>query len=614
MTMQSKKVEQMDSEPIFRKSEWAGELIKEANLGGYSPSSLITEGKLKPDFSCIEGDFGIVIAYKKSTARQIRFNRSKISMTDVNTAGYAVNKACKCAEDILRSPNGSAIHEIFAIGMSGDKDDHLITPVLVRRDNIRDEEGNTEPRITMKILDNVKSLQDFSRDNIRDYRNKEYRRGFENDEGELRDLAARFGKEIQHCTPFTQNEALIAGSGMILAQMWRDAKGDKAKQDPKWLLQGGKEDGEKLVQWMKDALKLKKQEKFIYNFFNILTTSILHEPSGTLNGQTPAQHLMKFLDQRVSPFENRKEEALQIFFSAFKRYLEIRSYLASIPDFVTSLFYDVLAIKPTDQVLNTYCGTGELMSSIAKRMKEESKGETGEVYGIEDPMNLQMAAPAAATFKINGTEKCQILENKDKKAGIKANIGLLCPSYEAIRDNSFDNLRAIQTLLSQIEVRGKALCVVPQSALSTKNKEDVRLKEDILKQNTLEGVITLKRRIGIFPCIAVFTAGIPHPKDKECKFVNYSITAPYYRLMTGPGQNPSDEERETIINLWRNGKKGDPKEFIKAKVGPKDEWLHSFFYFNSEIPSDKDFEKTVGDYLSFEFSMIMQGREYLFDN
>ena len=40
--------------------------------------------------------------------------------------------------------------------------------------------------------------------------------------------------------------------------------------------------------------------------------------------------------------------------------------------------------------------------------------------------------------------------------------------------------------------------------------------------------------------------------------------------------------------------------------------MHSFYYFNDEVPTDEDFEKTVNDYLSFEFSMIMQGREYLF--
>ena len=44
-----------------------------------------------------------------------------------------------------------------------------------------------------------------------------------------------------------------------------------------------------------------------------------------------------------------------------------------------------------------------------------------------------------------------------------------------------------------------------------------------------------------------------------------------------------------------------------------DEWLHSFYYFNDEIPTEADFEKAIGDYLSFEFSMIMQGRKYLFE-
>ena len=43
-----------------------------------------------------------------------------------------------------------------------------------------------------------------------------------------------------------------------------------------------------------------------------------------------------------------------------------------------------------------------------------------------------------------------------------------------------------------------------------------------------------------------------------------------------------------------------------------DQWLHSFYYFNDEIPTEADFEKAIGDYLSFEFSMIMQNREYLF--
>ena len=51
---------------------------------------------------------------------------------------------------------------------------------------------------------------------------------------------------------------------------------------------------------------------------------------------------------------------------------------------------------------------------------------------------------------------------------------------------------------------------------------------------------------------------------------------------------------------------------VKSKIKPTDEWLHSFYYFNDEIPLENEFYKTMGDYLSFEFKMIMEDRENLF--
>ena len=61
------------------------------------------------------------------------------------------------------------------------------------------------------------------------------------------------------------------------------------------------------------------------------------------------------------------------------------------------------------------------------------------------------------------------------------------------------------------------------------------------------------------------------------------------------------------------GRTEAPSNFcVESTVKAEDEWIHSFFYFNDEIPTDIDFEKTIGDYLTFEFSMVMQNREYLF--
>ena len=52
---------------------------------------------------------------------------------------------------------------------------------------------------------------------------------------------------------------------------------------------------------------------------------------------------------------------------------------------------------------------------------------------------------------------------------------------------------------------------------------------------------------------------------------------------------------------------------IAGTIEADDEWLHSFYYFNEEIPSEEDFEKTMADYLTFEFNMITHGRGYLFE-
>ena len=53
---------------------------------------------------------------------------------------------------------------------------------------------------------------------------------------------------------------------------------------------------------------------------------------------------------------------------------------------------------------------------------------------------------------------------------------------------------------------------------------------------------------------------------------------------------------------------------VTATIDAGDEWLHSFYYYNDELPTEEDFANTVADYLTFEFNMIAHGRGYLFDD
>ena len=115
------------------------------------------------------------------------------------------------------------------------------------------------------------------------------------------------------------------------------------------------------------------------------------------------------------------------------------------------------------------------------------------------------------------------------------------------------------------------------------------------------------------PCIAIFTAGEPHQEDKECKFIDFTDDgfkiAPHIGLIE---TEQAKDKKAHLLDVWFDRIESETKFCVKTKTNANDEWLHSFYYFNDEIPTDNEFEKIVSDYLTFEFSMIMQNREYLF--
>ena len=173
------------------------------------------------------------------------------------------------------------------------------------------------------------------------------------------------------------------------------------------------------------------------------------------------------------------------------------------------------------------------------------------------------------------------------------------------------------TSLSHISKGARAAVIVPQSSMTGKSKDEQAFKASILKHHTLEGVITCNTAtfygVGTNPVIAIFTAHEPHPDDKLCKFIDFRNDGyevhPHIGLVEG---DSAKDKRQHLLDVWFDRTEAASKFCVESTVTSADEWLHSFFYFNDEIPSDADFEKTISDYLTFEFSMIMQNREYLF--
>ena len=198
-------------------------------------------------------------------------------------------------------------------------------------------------------------------------------------------------------------------------------------------------------------------------------------------------------------------------------------------------------------------------------------------------------------------------------------VGMMNPPYsQGSKDNQ--NLYEIsftEHLLDSLVEGGRAAVIVPQSSMTGKTKYERETKENILKHHTLEGVITLNKNtfygVGTNPCIAIFTAGVPHYKDKVCKFINFEDDGFEVAKHIGLVETPSArDKKQHLLDVWFDRIDAETKFCVETTIEADDEWLHSFYYFNDEIPTDEDFRNTIADYITFEVNMITHGRGYLF--
>ena len=198
----------------------------------------------------------------------------------------------------------------------------------------------------------------------------------------------------------------------------------------------------------------------------------------------------------------------------------------------------------------------------------------------------------------------------------------MTPPYSQAKNKDTANLSElcfIRHLLNSITEGGRAAVIVPVSAMIGKTKDDKAIKKEILKNHTLEGVISLNKdtfyRVGTVPCIAVFTTGIPHPTEKKAKFINFEDDGYEVKKHLGLVETErAKDKRQYLLDCWHGKITDFPSSFmVETTVENTDEWIHSFYYYNDEIPTEEDFMNSIGDYLTFEFNMITHGKGYLFE-
>ena len=277
------------------------------------------------------------------------------------------------------------------------------------------------------------------------------------------------------------------------------------------------------------------------------------------------------------------------------------------PPHIVGLCCELLELKAGDRVLEPCCGTGRFLVNAMKYVGDD-------VAGVEFQEDLYTMS--SINVKVSGGENSHVVHGDFFKEDLRGfTAGFMNPPYS----QAVTELEFTERLLGVLGSGGRAAVLVPVSTMTGKTRKDRQLKGAIVKHHTLEGVISLNKDtfygVGTVPCIAVFTAGEPHPAGKRVKFINFQNDGWEVKMHTGLVETEDAKDRRRyLLDCWRGKITDAHSDFmVEAEIEPGDEWLHSFYYYNDELPTEKDFAESLADYLTFEFNMIANGRGYLFE-
>ena len=309
------------------------------------------------------------------------------------------------------------------------------------------------------------------------------------------------------------------------------------------------------------------------------------------------------------------------------------------PSYVATLLVKLARVHKDSFVWDFATGSAGLLVSAMNEMLDDAKHrikspdelrkkelqiKAEQLLGLEVLSNIYMLA--ILNMILMGDGSSNIL-NKDSLRDFEGNYGfgntdskfpadafVLNPPYSA----NGNGMNFVEKALNMMN-KGYGAIIIQNSAGSGKAR-DYNIK--ILEKNTL--IASIKMPIDIFigkssvqTNIYVFKVGEPHHEDETVKFIDFSDDG-YTRTNRKKGSknlkdtNQAKERYEEIVNLVRFGKRKmnifTDKEYYEGTIDPTNgaDW-------NQSAPIDtkptlEDFKKTVSDYLAWEVSSILKGK------
>jgi type I restriction-modification system DNA methylase subunit len=589
-----------------------------------------------PEYTAIVRDFVILVEDKPERSMLVlRDDNGGISLEAAAVEGYALNGALHYANHIVTN---TPFKSVFAFGNAGDAKHHILQPLFV------DESGYKE-------LPEVETFENFSENNIEEYHERIVLGVEPPEDVELSDIlkkAEKLHEYLRNYGSLGEDEKPLVVSAILLALREQKRSGFSLNS-----LVGDtvETDGDILYKQLEKSLKAAnvrpetKLNRVLSQFNLIKERPKLNEKrpfvgdNGTTIDKTPLKFFAEYINDNIfkAVISNSAEDFLGRFYGEFVSYSGGDGQALGVvltPRHITELFCELVDLKPVDVVFDPCCGTGGFLVSgmhkmlrAAKSDKERKHIREKQIYGIEDREDMFAIATTNMILRGDGQSNLRCGDffkfptSELQLDGGGVTVGFMNPPYSQAKDKAtagLSELCFIRQLLNSVTNGGRVAVIVPVSAMIGKTKEDKQIKKEILKSHTLDGVISLNKntfyRVGVVPCAAVFTTGEPHPTDHIVKFINFEDDGFEVKKHLGLVETERAKDRRSyMLDCWRDKITDAPSKFmVTTTVEDTDEWIHSFYYYNDEIPTEQDFLNSIADYLTFEFSMITHGRGYLF--
>lgn len=612
------------------------ECLEKASKSGDSfgkPDFVITFKDFPDTCVIIEDKYGL--EFLKSETKSGNLATTAKAIND-----YALNGAVHYANSVLNAEDAKyQYNNIYALGIAGEGlDDEL--------------EVKYECLLYRRGVDLVKKInfKDFSYFNSENFaKNKEDDELSEREKHEILEKSlvslekkAKELNKLMNDSSISVSNRIIFVSGCLLA-----CEDGLKVDDLKGETVGKKTDGKLIYQSIENNLMKKfwideDKRNMMLSQFNILNVDADNDvPSKSRSKKSDFKEdvsvnkeIFAYIKKNIFDTINEKShiDSMGNLYSEFLKYAvgdgrELGLVLS--PSYITRLMNKLIGVSYTDRVIDLCLGSAGFLVSAMATMIEDAHDK------IADPVELEKEIKEIKANRLLGAEldlrmwtlACSnMILRSDGSSKIKKG-----DAFELIKEPEFQNFKPTKALLNPpfsytengmpfalaalnlMEKDGLLAIIIQDSAGTGKA---VSTNKKILENNTLLASIKMPADLfqpsaGVQTSIYIFKAGYPHDVKNKVKFIDFSNDG-YKR--TGRGLRKvgdPDKRYHDVVDVYKYGDTTKDIDIVEDYItlSGKD-WNYDQHRIIDTTPTEEDFMKTVGDFLEFEISQILKGREF----